>query len=290
MKKPQTSTWLHRLKGCGPIQGRYPPHNNAFQRTPLPCGSGSLTRFARSAPLNAGVRRSIFLADFMVDATTIVVDAPLHGEWVATQTPAERVPSHGTDYLGQRFAYDFVRLHRTSNLPYEKGFWRHLLVSLPAESFLCWDEPVFSVFDGVVSATADEWPDRLRVNLVTALAAGYLTAPRVSAQDLRPLAGNYVVIRREGAAAFYAHLRLGSICVRPGQEVRTGQIVGRVGNSGNSTMPHLHLHMMDGPNPEMALGVPCCFRRYERFRSGEWERVDEGVPAKLERIRWLPAA
>jgi murein DD-endopeptidase MepM/ murein hydrolase activator NlpD len=161
-----------------------------------------------------------------------------------------------------------------------------LLASLPAESFLCWDEPVFSVSDGVVTAIGDGWPDRLRVNLVTALFAGYLGKPRVSAEDLRPLAGNYIVIRGETAVAFYAHLRLGTTCVHPGEEVRTGQIIGRVGNSGNSTMPHLHFHMMDQPDPERALGIPCCFRRYERFRGGEWELVDEGVPAKLERIRW----
>lgn len=42
----------------------------------------------------------------------IVVDFPLRGEWTAYHTPAEKVPSHGTDQLGQRYAYDFVRFDR----------------------------------------------------------------------------------------------------------------------------------------------------------------------------------
>ena len=38
-----------------------------------------------------------------------VVDFPLRGEWTVERTPAHRIPSHGTDILGQRYAYDFIR-------------------------------------------------------------------------------------------------------------------------------------------------------------------------------------
>jgi hypothetical protein len=223
----------------------------------------------------------------MVDATPILVDAPLRGEWVATQTPAHRVPSHGTDYLGQRFAFDFVRLKLSSNLPYERGFWRHLLVSLPAQSFLCWDEPVLSVADGVVAIIGEGWPDRLNINLGIALLGSLFRNPRLTARDFRPLAGNYVVVESEAGVAFYAHLRRGSIRVHPGQAIQRSEVIGNVGNSGNTTMPHLHFHMMDRPNVAEAKGIACRFRRYERFRDGQWELVREGIPARLERIRWL---
>ena len=39
-----------------------------------------------------------------------IVDFPLRGEWRAVHTPASRIPSHGTDMLGQRYAFDFMRL------------------------------------------------------------------------------------------------------------------------------------------------------------------------------------
>jgi hypothetical protein len=223
----------------------------------------------------------------MVDHTPILIDAPLRGEWVATQTPAHRVPSHGTDYLGQRFAFDFVRLNPRSNLPYERGFWRHVLASLPAESFLCWNEPVLAVFDGVVAGLGEGWPDRLNINLGIALLGGLFRNPRITAEDFRPLTGNYVVVQSEAGAACYAHLRCGSIRVRPGQAVARGDVIGNVGNSGNTSMPHLHFHMMDQPNLREAHGLACRFQRYERFRDGQWELVHDGIPARLERIRWL---
>jgi len=49
----------------------------------------------------------------------VVVDFPLRGEWAAATTPAHRIPSHGTDMLGQRFAFDFVRIDE------RKGFHLH---------------------------------------------------------------------------------------------------------------------------------------------------------------------
>ena len=218
-------------------------------------------------------------------AYAAVVEFPLRGEWAPLQTPAERVPSHGTDYLGQRYAYDFVRLAPGTNLPYRGAFWRHLLATVPAEVFLCWDEPVFAAFDGAVVATGDGWPDRHRINLVRELLRPGPPSPRSAGDDLRPLAGNFVLVEGEPGTALYAHLRAGSVCVQPGQRVQTGEPLGTVGNSGNSTQPHLHFHLMDGPDPFAASGLLCAFAGYERHRDGAWQPVERGVPAFMERIR-----
>lgn len=52
------------------------------------------------------------------------------------------------------------------------------------------------------------------------------------------------------------HLRRGSLAVRPGDPVRAGEVLGRCGNSGNSTEPHVHLQVMDAPDPTAARAVP----------------------------------
>jgi len=85
--------------------------------------------------------------------------------------------------------------------------------------------------------------------------------------------------------AFLAHARTGSIRVRAGEEVAAGAHIADVGHSGNSTGPHLHFQLMDGPDPLTAAGVPCAFRGYEALRDGEWISVVEGIPAKREFIR-----
>jgi hypothetical protein len=220
-------------------------------------------------------------------AEAVEVDLPLRGEWAALHTPAERVPSHGSDFLGQAFAFDFIRVHPRSGMPYERGFWRHLLSAQPAAAFLAWDQPVHAAEDGEVVACSDGWPDRPRMNLVHTLLE---SEPSPAGDDLRPLAGNHVIVAGPDAVALYAHLRSGSVAVRRGGRVRRGEHLGRVGNSGSSTQPHLHFHLMDDSDPLRARGVPCRFRLYERWEGERWVEVRRGVPAALERIRLLPDA
>ena len=62
--------------------------------------------------------------------------------------------------------------------------------------------------------------------------------------------GNFVVLDiGNGAFVLFAHMQPGSVTVKAGDKVKRGQVLGRVGNTGNSQAPHLHLHVMDGPSP-----------------------------------------
>lgn len=217
-------------------------------------------------------------------ADAVVLEFPLRGEWCALNTPAERIPSHGTDYFGQRYAFDFVQLDADGRF-HPQGLFRHVLGALPASAFYCWDQPVFSAGAGRVLAAGDGWPDRRRVNAIWELMRASWIGARPSGADYRPLTGNYVLLEGADGVALYAHLRNGSLRVTAGERVESGALLGSVGNSGNSTMPHLHFHLMDGPDPLLAAGVLCAFRRYERFYQDAWQAVDHGVPGPLERVR-----
>lgn len=227
-------------------------------------------------------------------STAAVLAFPLRGEWWAINSPADQVPSHGTDFLAQRYAIDFVRMNASSTLYYRDtvALLRHLSVGVAASEFFAWGQPVFAAAPGRVVAVGDGWPDRTRVNLFAELARATFVPPQVrSGGDLRPLAGNYVMIEGRDGVAFHAHLQLQSARVRLGQQVAVGEIIGLVGNSGNSTMPHLHFHLMDGPDPFTAQGLPFAFDSYERWVAdggdGRWERVERSVPKSLERVRTL---
>jgi peptidase M23-like protein len=74
---------------------------------------------------------------------------------------------------------------------------------------------------------------------------------------LREADGNSVVAKLDdGLYMLYAHLQAGSLKVEEGDRVKRGDPLGLVGNSGNSSAPHLHFHVMDGPSPLTSEGVP----------------------------------
>ena len=110
--------------------------------------------------------------------------------------------------------------------------------------------PLFAVGNGVVVATSDG-----RVDNPTTT-----PPPPTTPADFT---GNRVVIElRPGVYAFYAHLERGSVAVAVGDRVRTGQQIGRLGNSGNSFGPHLHFSILDGPDYFRANSIPYVIDRF----------------------------
>ena len=99
--------------------------------------------------------------------------------------------------------------------------------------------------------------------------------------------GNHVILRRaDGIFAGFAHLRPGSVAVAVGESVRTGDVLGRVGHTGNSTNPHLHFQLMDSVDLMKAQGIPVAFRSYEVRAGDGWRPVSDGIPRRAERIRY----
>ncbi len=99
---------------------------------------------------------------------SITVEFPLRGEWAAEHTPAERVPSHGTDHLAQTYAYDFVRIEiEVKGLKFFRGsMLRNFLVGVVLDGCYGWSEPIHAPFSGTVVAAKDGWPERERLHLL----------------------------------------------------------------------------------------------------------------------------
>ncbi len=94
-----------------------------------------------------------------------------------------------------------------------------------------------------------------------------------------------MIIRTADAFALYAHLAPGSVVVARGQRVSVGDVIGRVGHTGNSTAPHLHFQLMDSADAPHARGIACAFAGYDVRRDDRWEHVHNGIPQRLERVR-----
>jgi murein DD-endopeptidase MepM/ murein hydrolase activator NlpD len=222
----------------------------------------------------------------------VVVAFPLRGEgWIAVNSPADRVPSHGTDALGQRFAFDFLRTDRRPGLHYHPAGWaRTLLLGVPTRECYAWGASVHAPFDSEIVRAVDGHRERGRVHPVREAALALINALTFQPSRLSAILGNHVIARQADVFAAFGHLAPGSVAVSAGQVVRLGQVIGRVGHTGNSTTPHLHFQLMDSADPFAARGVPCAFASYEVDVGDGWQAVERGIPARNERIRLIEGA
>lgn len=210
---------------------------------------------------------------------------------MAPNTPGKRVPSHGTDQLGERYAFDFLQVdwERSGTPFYDTSPLRYLVFGVPLDKCYGWGKEVYAPCDGETVQVADGFEERQRVYWASDLAVALTNARTYDpARDgIQPVAGNYIVIKcANGVCAAFAHLQKGSIAVAVGQSVKKGDILGKVGHSGNSTAPHLHFQLMDSSDLLSAKGIPCAFEQYDLFQDGVWSTVYGRVPSDRDRIRF----
>lgn len=185
--------------------------------------------------------------------TPVELAAPLRGTWVAINSPGTAVPSHGVKAMGQKYAVDVLQPDPDASSTIGWG-----LSPRRPQTFPSFGRPIHSMADGtVVRATdgrrdhgaRDTWPLLLLMMVVESFL-----------RELRGVGGiygNHVLVRHDdGIVAAYAHLRHGSAAVRAGDRVTVGEKLAEVGNTGNTSEPHLHVHLMDDERPSAAAGIP----------------------------------
>lgn len=180
----------------------------------------------------------------------VAIATPMRGgDWLAGEGPSNSsdhrrslIPLNGKAWISQRFAIDWVKIGPNGNTFHDNRSRN--------ENFWGFGEPVLAVADGEVVAVSDSIADNM---------PGMLPATSTIAN----LSGNHVILRIDKARyVMYAHLKLGSVRVRVGQRVKTGDVLGLLGNSGQATAPHLHFQVMDAPSDIAAEGIPFTFDQF----------------------------
>lgn len=188
----------------------------------------------------------------------LVIGPPLKGgSWLAGNGPSNisghrraMLPVGGRAAIAQRFAIDWVMLNPEGGT--RKGDAKE------NENYLAHGQEAIAVADGTVVALKDGIPENV---------PGIMS--RAVEIDLDTVGGNFVTLDLgNGKFAFYAHLQPGSLRVSVGDRVKRGQVLGLVGNSGNSTEPHLHFHLSDGPSNLGSEGLPFVHDSFTEIGSG----------------------
>jgi len=217
---------------------------------------------------------TIETAPIPVGRGPISISAPLKGDhWLAGNGPSNTsghrqalIPIDGHAAISQRFAIDWVQL-RDDGKTFQGD-------EKDNKNYLAYGHEAYAVADGVVTEVKDGIPEN-----VPGLNS------RAVPITLETVGGNHVIIDIGGGHfAFYAHLQPGSLRVKLGDKVRRGQVVGLVGNSGNSTEPHLHFHIENGSSPLGAEGLPYSLASFEVVGNGwGWKPSDAKGPAEVHK-------
>jgi hypothetical protein len=179
----------------------------------------------------------------------IVIGPPLDGgKWLAYGGYAGKLghrkaifPIDNHLVLSQRYAIDWIRID-------DEGFTTAGDAS-KLENARCYNQPVYAVADGKVVGVIGRFPNQ----------------PFHKPSGDRYFPGGNMIMLEIGkdAYVFYAHLKPDSILVKDGDKVKRGQQIASLGNTGNTTGPHLHMHVTIGPKPLGSSSMPYVFDSFE---------------------------
>ncbi|WP_169713929.1 M23 family metallopeptidase [Oceanicoccus sagamiensis] len=147
----------------------------------------------------------------------------------------------------------------------------HLFYRLPVSQTCSWGKTVYAPISGKVTRLENTAQDRLTLNLLRDLYTGLWLMPRKAGNTPADFLGNFLVIDNgNGVVALLAHLRQGSIQPALGAAVTAGQPLARVGNSGNTIAPHLHIHLQREAEWDQGRPIPFVLARYQHKGPHGW--------------------
>lgn len=203
----------------------------------------------------------------------VVMGPPLKStKWIAADgcCTSERdvravMPINGKLTISQRFAIDWEKLDDQNRI--------YVGDPLDVTNYFAYGQEILSVGEGRVVIAVDKYEDQIPGELPPGI-------------PLEEGDGNHVVIDLGGGNfALYAHMKKGSITVEAGDFVTRGQVIGLLGNTGNTSAPHLHFHMMSGPSTFGSNGISYMIYEYDLIgRAPSIEAFDEaeinGTPSR----------
>jgi len=180
----------------------------------------------------------IFLSIFVLfgrrfNKPALELTFPLRGGiFVVAQGGCNQLINHHVTSSSQYYALDLLKINTWGTRA--KGLYPR-----DPSRYAIFGAEVVSPCDGVVAAVTDGFPD-------------------FSPPDRHPehRAGNFIALEYKGSTIYLAHLQNGSIYVSANEHVHIGQVLGHVGNSGNTTEPHLHIHAESGHYTGQFSGQP----------------------------------
>ncbi len=239
------------------------------------------------SPKDKTVPYTYTIAPIAVSTEVTMLGPPLEGKgWVAFNGCCEPTGVHrgaalsvnGQIHFAQRFAIDWMLLYPDARIFHGDG--------KSVNDYAGYGAKVIAVADGTVVDTLANLDNQI---------PGTLPDPKTI--TIQNVDGNHIVLDLgHGKYAFYAHLQKNSLLVAKGDHVKRGQALALLGNTGNTSAPHLHFHLMDGTSVLGSSGLPYVIDHFEvagqlsaaQFNAsgidGEWSKDLSAHPSsrKLE--------
>jgi hypothetical protein len=222
-------------------------HHLTFDGASSPVTSSPVSVDYTVTPLSISAPGPVVMGPPLKGKNWIALNGCCEPGWPHRSTP---LPLNGSLMGGQLFAIDWKQ---TNN---EGAFYTG--DKTKNESYVDYGSEIIAVADGTVTSTLDGQD---------ANAPGVLPAddpvlgPKLTVENVD---GNHIVLDiGSGAYVFYAHLLKGSLLVKEGDKVRKGQVLAKLGNTGNANASHLHFHVMNGPSVLGSSGIPYVIDAFE---------------------------
>ena len=208
----------------------------------------------------AGMRITPIDPEPPVAKSTLAMGLPFRGTWSVFWGGDTAAVNAHVSIPSQRRAADLVKVDAEGK--------DHKGDGKSNSDHFCFGSDLLAVADGVVITAVDGIPDNTPGQM-----------------DKYFVPGNAVILAHAGNVhSMYGHIKLHSVRVREGAKVKRGTVLGLCGNSGNSSQPHLHFQLQDGPRMDASWGIDAVFSDVRLTRGGKTETASPYTFLKGDRI------